>query len=173
MRDRVFLPTFIIVFGVLMRLLPHMPNVAPITALALFGGLYLDKKYALIVPLTIMIISDFFLGFHDTIFFVYGSFFLSGLLGLWARKQKTAGRILSVTLLASVLFFLITNFGVWLVGHMYSKDLKGLLECFAMALPFFKNTISGDLLYTTSFILLFEFLEYLIRRRQPALAKRQ
>jgi hypothetical protein len=173
MRDKLLLPTLIIIIGVLFRLIPHVPNIAPITALALFGGMYLDKKYALIIPLIIMVISDFFLGFHDTVLFVYVSFFISGLLGLWARKQKTAGRILLITLLASTIFFIITNFGVWLVGHLYPRNLKGLIECFIMALPFFRNTIFGDLLYTTAFILIFEFLEYIIKRRQPVLARRR
>lgn len=156
-----------------MRLIPHMPNVAPITAIALFGGMYLDKKYALIIPLVIMVLSDFFLGFHDTILFVYVSFLISGLLGLWARRQKTAGKILVVTIMASVFFFVMTNLGVWLVGHIYPRTTKGLIECFLMALPFFRNTIFGDLLYTTTFIILFEFLEYLVKRRMPALAKGQ
>jgi hypothetical protein len=173
MRDKIVLPILIIILGVLMRLIPHMPNVAPITAIALFGGMYLDKKYALIIPLIIMLISDFFLGSHDTQLFVYFSFLLSGLLGLWTRSHKTAGRILVTTLVASTLFFLITNLGVWLVGHIYPRTKEGLLECFVMALPFFRNTIFGDLLYTTAFIILFEFLEYLIRRRQPALARRK
>ncbi|CAN5126418.1 hypothetical protein BH09PAT1_BH09PAT1_5020 [soil metagenome] len=173
MRDRLLLPVLIIFFGVMMRLVPHAPNVAPITAIALFGGMYLDKKYAVIIPLVIMALSDFFLGFHDTMVFVYSSFLISGLLGLWMRQHKTPGRIIVTTLLASLIFFVITNFGVWLVGHMYPRTIKGLIECFVMALPFFRNTILGDLLYTTAFVMLFEFLEYLIQRRKPALANRK
>lgn len=173
MRDRLVLPLFIILLGVTMRLVPHLPNFAPITAIALFGGLYLDKKYALILPLIIMGISDFFLGFHNTMAFVYLSFVFSGLLGLWARKQKTAGRILLITLAASILFFIITNVGVWLMGDIYPRNAKGLIECMAMALPFFRNTIFGDLLYTTTFILLFEFIEYLVKRKQLALLRRK
>lgn len=166
------LPLGIIGVGILMRLIPHLPNFAPITAIAIFGGLYLGRKYALVLPLIIMLISDFFLGFHDTIFFVYVSFMISGLLGLWARKQKTAGRILLITVVSSVLFFLITNLGVWLVSGMYEKSPRGLLEAFLLALPFFRNTIFGDLLYTTTFVLLFELLEYLAQRRQLAVVKR-
>lgn len=173
MRDKILLPSFVIVFGIAMRILPHLPNVTPITAIALFGGMYLDKKYALILPFIIMLASDFFIGLHDTQLFVYLSFFISGLLGIWMRKVKTAGRVLFITLSASTIFFIITNFGVWLVGHIYSKDIRGLLECFTMALPFFRNTIFGDLLYTTSFILLFEFVKYLLEGRLPALANRR
>ncbi|HVZ58813.1 MAG TPA: DUF6580 family putative transport protein [Patescibacteria group bacterium] len=173
MKDKIIIPTLIIIFGVLLRLLPHLPNVAPITAIALFAGMYLDKKYALILPLVIMVVSDFFLGFHDTLLFVYVSFFLSGVLGLSTRSHKTAGRILLTILLASVQFFLITNFGVWLVGHLYPKNLKGLVECFVVAIPFFRNTIMGDLLFTTAFILLFEFLEYLVHRKKAALVRRK
>jgi len=173
MRNKIIFPVFIIVLGILMRLVPHMPNFAPITAIALFGGIYLNKKFAIILPLAIMIVSDYFLGFHDTILFVYASFLISGLLGLWARRQKTAGRIILVTLVASVIFFVVTNLGVWLVGHMYPKTLKGLLECFVMALPFFRNTISGDLLYTTFFVMMLEFFKYLAQMRLPALAARK
>lgn len=173
MRQKLILSLLIITFGVFMRLVPHTPNVAPITAIALFGGIYLDKKYALILPFVIMFVSDLFLGFHDTMLFVYLSFFISGLLGLWARRQKTAGRIFFVTLLSSVVFFVVTNFGVWLVSGMYERSPKGLLEAFVLALPFFRNTIFGDLLYTTTFILLFEFIEYLAQRRTLALSKRR
>lgn len=173
MRDKIILPILIILFGVLLRLVPHLPNVVPITAIALFGGMYLNKKYALFLPLIIMLISDFFLGFHDTIFFVYLGFFISGLLGLWVSKRKTAEKILIVTLVASTQFFIITNLGVWLVGHMYPKTLQGLTQCFVMAIPFFRNTIMGDLLYTTTFILLFEFFHYFAQRKILALSRKK
>ena len=68
------LPSITIVIAVSMRLLPHPPNFTPIAAMALFGGCYLDKKYALAIPLLAMFVSDIFLGFHNTMIFVYGSF---------------------------------------------------------------------------------------------------
>lgn len=144
-------PLLIIAFAVILRLVPHPPNVAPIAAMALFGGVYLDKKYALVIPLVAMFFSDIFLGFHNTMLFVYGSFLLTGLIGLWLKDRKTIANIILATLTSSILFFLITNFGVWLVSGMYDRTLSGLVQSYYYALPFFRNTIIGDLLYTGLF----------------------
>lgn len=171
MRDRLFFPLSIVAIGIALRLIPHSPNVSPVTAIALFGGMYFDKRYAIILPLVIMFISDYFLGFHDMMGFVYASFLISGLLGLWIGRKKTASRMFGATFLASFSFFVITNLGVWLVSGMYSKTIQGLIDCFVMALPFFRNTVFGDIAYTTIFVLLFEAVQLLSKRRQPLLAK--
>lgn len=157
-------PLVIIVFAVLLRLLPHPPNVAPIAAMALFGGAYINKRFALIIPLAAMFVSDIFLGFHPVMPFVYGSFLLSGFIGLWLRTHKTPFVVLSACITSSVLFFLITNFGVWLIGGLYPETLGGLATCFMMAIPFFRNTLVGDLLYTTLFFGGFEVIAFYTRR---------
>lgn len=141
-----------VVFGAaFLRVLPHPPNFAPIAALALFGGVYLPKKLALVLPILAMILSDIFLGFHDTIVFVYLSFLATIAIGFWLKKKKNFKNILFASLGSSVLFFLVTNFGVWLVSGMYSKDLSGLINSYFLALPFFRNTILGDIVYTGIF----------------------
>lgn len=160
-------PTVIILFAVVLRLIPHPPNVAPITAMALFGGVYLNKRYALIVPLLALFLSDVFLGFYDTMPFVYGSFFLTGLLGLWVKKHKKASYIIATSLFSSLLFYLITNFGVWLVSPMYQKTMNGFIDCYVMALPFFRNTIFGDLLYVGLFFGSYEFIRFFLFRMYP------
>lgn len=146
----------IILFAVILRVLPHIPNMAPITAMALFGGVYLSKKYALIIPLIAMFFSDIFLGFHDTMAFVYGSFILTGCIGIWLRDRKSSKNIIAGTLFASLLFFVITNFGVWLVSKMYPHTLTGLLDAYLLGLPFFRNTIVGDLVYIGIFFSAYE-----------------
>ncbi|MDP3941170.1 MAG: hypothetical protein Q8Q49_02570 [bacterium] len=151
-------PALIILVAVALRLLPHPPNVAPIAAMALFGGVYLDKRLAIVLPLTAMLVSDLFLGFHDTMLFVYSSFVLTGFLGIWLRKHKKPGVVLAVSFLSSLLFYIITNFGVWIMGSMYPKTFVGLLESYFFALPFFRNTIVGDLLYTGLFFGGYELL---------------
>ncbi|MBI2034715.1 MAG: hypothetical protein HYT11_03220 [Candidatus Levybacteria bacterium] len=145
------LPSIIVVIAVLMRLLPHLPNFTPIAAMALFGGCYLDKKYAIAIPLLAMFVSDIFLGFHNTMIFVYGSFLLTGFLGMWLRRKKSVSSVAGAAILSSIGFFIITNFGVWAVTELYPKTLNGLIESYYFALPFFRNTVIGDLLYTGVF----------------------
>lgn len=153
----------------MLRLVPHAPNFAPISAMALFGGAYLNRKYALIVPLIAMFLSDIFLGFHGTIIYVYGSFVATGLIGLWLRKHKNFTNVVGTAFFSSLLFFLITNFGVWLEGKLYSANLSGLMESYIMAIPFFRNTVLGDLFYVALFFGSYELALKIFRK--PAFSK--
>lgn len=157
---------FFIFAGAILRILPHPPNFAPITALALFGGTYLGKKYALLVPLAAMLISDFFLGFHQTMPYVYGSFLVIGLIGLWLRNHKKIGTIFGATIISSILFYLVTNYGVWAIpGSIYPPTLSGLGQSFLMGLPFLRNTILGDLFYVGIMFGAYEGIKWLVAKR--------
>jgi len=146
------------------RLLPHPANVAPITAMALAGGVYLDKRFALVIPLAALLITDWFIGYYPILFFVYGSFIAIGLIGLWLKSHKRPFPVLGATLFSSLLFFVVTNFGVWIMGpEMYPKTWGGLVECFVAAIPFFRNTVLGDLVYTGVLFGIFELITYLAR----------
>ncbi len=163
MRYTVF-AVLMILAAALSRLLPHPQNVAPIAAMALAGGVYLDKKLGLILPLAALLISDLFIGFYPILFFVYASFLVIGLIGLWLKSHKRPLPILGATLFGSILFFVVTNFGVWAVGpEMYPRTLAGLSECYIAAIPFFRNTVLGDLAYTGVLFGLFELLTYLVK----------
>ncbi len=139
----------IVISGVLARLLPHHPNIVPIAALCLFGGAYLPKKFAFL-PLLVLFVSDYFIGFYGIdMLYVYGSFALTGFIGLWLRKNKRVKWVLGSSILSSVLFFIITNFGVWAPpNNWYSHSLNGLIQSYTMALPFFRNSLIGDVGYT-------------------------
>lgn len=156
---------FFIIIGVFARLLPHPANFTPIAAIALFGGKYLDKRLAFILPLVVMVISDSILGFHSTVGYVYGSIFLTSLLGMAIKKTRGATPPVVAALTGSILFFLITNFGVWREGMMYPMTLHGLVESYINALPFFRNTIAGDLFYTVVFFGGYESIYSLYRRK--------
>ena len=146
-----------------MRLLPHPPNFAPIAAIALFGGLYLSRKTALILPLAALVISDMFIGSYQLtlMFFVYGSFLLTVFLGFWLKKHKKWYTIGGSAVLSAVLFFVLTNFAVWAFSPWYAKTFAGLIQCFAMALPFFRNTLVGNLFYTGVFVGAYELIKVL------------
>lgn len=134
-----------------MRLIPHTPNIAPIAALALFAGVVMPSWKGYTIPLLAMVISDFFLGYHTTIPFVYGSFLLIVGVGYLLRKNVSPVKVGLGSLVGSILFFIITNFGVWVTSSMYEKSVNGLLYCYYVALPFFRNTLLGDVFYNFVF----------------------
>lgn len=138
----------LIVMGVVSRLVPHPPNVTPLMAIALFGGTYLAKRWAILLPLTIVILSDAILGWHTTMPFGWAAFAVTGMIAWWVRRQPNVTRIATAALAGSVLFFLITNLGVWLVGGLYPPTAAGFQRCYIAALPFFRNSLLGDVVYT-------------------------
>ncbi len=153
------------------RLLPHPANLSPVDAMVLFAGVYLNRRYALIAPLVALFISDMFLGFYWQMPFVYGSFIITGLLGLWLRHHKSITNILGFCLLSSVQFFVISNFGVWLTTSFYIHTLSGLINCYVMALPFFRNSLIGDLVYTSLFFGSYEFIVFKLIKYKQVLNK--
>lgn len=162
-------PSLIILGAAFSRLLPHPPNVAPITALTLFGAVYLGEKYAFIIPLVAMLLSDYVLGFYQGMFWVYGSFFAIGCIGLWLRNNFTITRLIGSSFVGSVLFFIVTNLGVWVSSAVtYPHTIAGLGECYVAAIPFFRNTLLGDFIYTGAMFGAYELLLRLVPSlRQP------
>ncbi len=159
------------------RLLPHPPNFTPIGAMALFGAAYFTKKYwAFIIPLVSLWISDLiinnvvmpitypeyyqgFTWFTSSWMFVYGGFALIAIFGLLSLKKINFITVIGSSLVASTLFFLITNFGAWYLDPMsfYPNTMEGLMTCMSAGLPFFMNTIAGDLFYVGVLFGSFEF----------------
>ena len=138
----------LIFLGIVSRLVPHPWNATPVMAIALFGGAYLSRRWSIVLPLVIVGLSDLLIGWHNTIPFTWSAFALTGLLGWWIREHASAWRIMSGSLIGSVLFFVVTNFGVWAVGELYPRTIAGLWECYIAAIPFFRGTLLGDLTYT-------------------------
>ncbi|MGB1971188.1 MAG: DUF6580 family putative transport protein [Flavobacteriaceae bacterium] len=132
----------LIVLAVASRLLPHPPNFAPITGIALFAVTKFKSKWiAFIFPLLCLFFTDLILGLSWINLFVYFSFVLISSLGLYSKKIK-----LHTVFFSSIIFFVVSNFGVWLL--YYPLTLEGLLACFTLAIPFYVNTLAGDLVYT-------------------------
>ncbi|MDC0874913.1 hypothetical protein OAP64_04700 [Flavobacteriaceae bacterium] len=139
----------LVVVALLTRLLPHPPNFAPITSIALFTGFhFVNKRLALFIPLICMFLTDLILGVHSLMPIIYLSFVLISMIGLKA-KSLSLGTVLS----ASSLFFIVSNLGVWY--FYYPLTWAGLSSCFILAIPFFINALMGDLFYTS--VLQFSF----------------
>src|SRR5271154_6232426 len=142
----------------------HWWNVAPRGGVGLLGGMCLGRRYALWVPLAVLAVTDVLLNvwmgypmFYWPRWFDYGAFLLIGLLGLWARDRKLGSKIGAV-IATPFLFFLISNFAVWLFGMNlantpYDKTFTGLMDCYAAGLPFLRGTILGDWGFMTAFAL--------------------
>lgn len=162
---------FLVFAAAALRLVPHMPNFAPIGAMALFGGTYLNKKASIIVPLTAMAASDFFLGFDSVASraSVYGSFILIGLIGMWLKNRKSLPNVIGATLTSSVLFYLATNFVFFYPPTMYPHTIGGQASSYINALPFFRGTLLGDLFYVAILFGVYEFITARAKAKAQAL----
>jgi len=147
-----FLVISLVIFAVVSRLIPHPPNFTPVGGIAIFAASrFYNKKLALLIPIITLFISDIFLGFSFITFFVYLSFLLISMLAINSKIQ-----IIKKVFIASIIFFLVTNFGVWLIG--YPKTIEGFVNCFILAIPFYFYTLLGDLFYTYFLIYSHKFI---------------
>jgi hypothetical protein len=152
-----------IVVAAALRLVPHPPNFTPIGAMALFSGAYLGRRgLAFAAPLGAMILSDAVLGFYAGFWITYFAVALIVLVGWLALSRVSALRVGVAAILSSVLFFLVSNFGTWALSGMYPHTLAGLSTCYVAAIPFFQNTVAGDLFYATLLFGGFKILETLM-----------
>lgn len=140
----------IIAFLALSRVLPHPHNISMVTAMALFGGAYFNSRsVALVVTLSAMLLSDAVLGFHSSMWVVYGSFALVVLIGSAASRFREKIAVMAgVAFGCSLLFFFTTNTAVWAFHDMYPHTLEGLGMCYVAALPFFQNSLFSDVFFT-------------------------
>ena len=168
------MPYLYVLAAVILRLLPHPWNATPLGAMFLFSGAtFRSKRDSLLVPMAALVVSDiavdrFLYGATGTWFspWTWSAFLLIGLIG-WALRDKiTVGRVAVGALAGSLAFFLLSNFGVWASGPMYPHTVSGLAACYAAAVPFFRETMLGDLAYSAVMFGSYAWL----RLRKPALA---
>jgi MFS family permease len=160
-----------IAIGVLTRLIPHMPNITALGAICLFGAAYFKKKYwAFLIPLAAIYMSDLFLnnvtyasGHEGFVWFssislaVYAGFAVVIFLGSWLLRKVSLRNVFLTSIIAGLVFYLITNFGSWLWDPQYPKDLSGLTASYIAGLPFLRLTIIGNLVYSAVFFGIYEY----------------
>jgi len=136
-----------IVFCVASRLIPHPANVTPLGSLVFLNARKTSPLKGVMLALVVMVISDIFLGFNYATPFVYLGFTSYAFLGHFKKLNPVAA-----VLLGSLMFFVISNFGVW-IGPWYDHTLSGLISCFVNAVPFFRNMLVGDLVFVTTLVI--------------------
>jgi hypothetical protein len=141
MKQRQNLIASFILVAIWFRLIPHLPNFTPVTSLALFSGVLLQRKWlGMIIPLVAMIISDMVIGFHPISIWVYLGITLITMSGWFTNRINVKSILIS-----SLIFFIVSNFGVWVLGYPHTFD--GLVLCYTLAIPFFGYSILGDLFW--------------------------
>jgi hypothetical protein len=170
------------------RLIPHYPNFTPVAAIALMGGAFIGNRWlSVFVPLFAMLVSDYLTlmfvnagwstpyAYFTSIgtFFIYASIIATTLLGRWNGRPQNesfisksySGKLAFNALAAAVIFFVMSNIGVWLNGDIFTTNVAGLSATFIAALPFFGYNLAGNLIYS---FLFFGILEALLPKKESA-----
>jgi len=173
-KTKIFIALLIVALAAASRLVPHPFNFTPIAAIAIFSGCYFQKRWGIAFPLAAMILSDILLyvtkygwSLFDwkTTLAVYAAVALAFVIGRQLSKHKTWYFIGGGAVLASLIFFFITNLAVWAFFNWYPHTWAGLLSCFTLAIPFFRNSLAGDLTYTTLFFGAYEAVLLVAERK--------
>lgn len=160
MHIKILLIVSIIFLVSLTRLVPHLPNFSPILALAIFGGAYLpNKKTVFLIPISAMFLSDLILGFHSQIYAVYGCILILSFLGRTIQNKINIRNLTITGISGSLIFFIVTNFSVWLGDNLYPLTLNGLIQCYVMAIPFFHNTLISTFIFLAILFTGYSFAE--------------
>ena len=162
---------FLFAFLIISRIIPHPPNFTPILATAILAPQIFSKKLYLSIFLIIlaMLISDLFIGFHKYIIFTYIPLILIIIMSNSFDKVKTS--ILVMAISSPLIFFLISNFGVWALSNFYTKDLNGLMQSYILALPFLKNTFTSTIFFIVLYFIIYNFLIFVISKFNPKILK--
>ena len=159
-RTKIILVALVVILAAASRLVEHPYNFTPIIAMSIFAGCYLRNKWAVFLPILAMLVSDYFIGFYNfqVMAAVYIAVALAFSLGWYLRSRKKWFNVALAALVSSLAFFFITNFAVWAFFDWYPHTWAGLYICFILAVPFFRNTLIGNLFYTTVFFGVYEII---------------
>ena len=159
MIDKIF---YLVFFGIILsfsRIIPHPPNFTPILATAIMAPMLIkDRWYGIAIPILAMFISDIIIGFHPNQFVIYSIILTIAFVSPMHKNYLILGMM---AFGGSVWFFITTNFAVWSILDLYPKTIEGLLTCYTLALPFFKNTLISTFLFTGLLTISFKYLEAL------------
>jgi Family of unknown function (DUF6580) len=152
----------LVILVALSRVIPHPWNITPIGALALFSGAYISKRLTCLLPIVALLIGDLLMGLYSPVvmFFVYIGFGFSSLIGRSVLyKKRSINRLGIAVLSAAIVFYLFSNFGVWLFA--YPQTIDGLILCYINGLPYLGKSLLGDAFYSMLLFGIFEYCKHL------------
>ena len=165
----------LIVFAVILagasRFVSDIPNFSPMLSIALFSGyMFRNRTIAFLIPLSAHFLSDIYFGFHSDMLAVYFSFSLIIALGYLNQEKYTLTKSIVNSFIGTIIFFLVTNFSVWLTSGFYSQNFAGLINSYTLAIPFYKNTLLSAMIYSTILFASYElFSKYSFNKNQEAI----
>jgi hypothetical protein len=143
------LKILIVILIALTRVVPHPFNFTPIAAIGMFSGAKFNNKWVWLLPIVLMLIGDFFLGFYNPLIMlvVYFGMAMSVFVGKYLlSKKQSLNRYAGAIGINAIIFYLISNFPIWLA--YYPRSFAGLIECYTLAIPFLGYSLLGDTFYT-------------------------
>jgi len=146
---KIWYSIFLVFILAISRIIPHPPNFTPVISIVILGGILFRSFFlCMIVFILAMLISDLLIGLHHNMIYIYLTLIFIGYIFFNFANKTNLKNLWIFSLAGSTIFFIITNFFVWLNSGLYEKNIEGILSCYTMALPFFTNTIFSTLFFS-------------------------
>tara|TARA_B100000945_G_C20220224_1_gene520271 strand:+ start:189 stop:701 length:513 start_codon:yes stop_codon:yes gene_type:complete len=151
--NNLLIPISLLLIMSFSRLIPHPPNFTPIIAVGILGGYFFKNlNWSLGIVFLSIFLTDLLLGFYPSMLMIYLSLAIIILSFHKLNNLMNFKNLFLYGLSGSVIFFIVSNFGVWMFDGLYEKNLEGLIKCYIMAIPFFKNTLFSTIIFSYSFL---------------------
>ncbi len=156
-------PFFVILLCMLIlifsRTLSYIPNFTPTLSLIIFLSFLIRDKYlAVFIVITSLLVTDFILGFYSSMIFVYSAYIIVCLISYVFLNHRNLKNVIKLSISSELLFYLITNFGVWMMTNTYTSDIHGLYQSYIAAIPFLKLSLGSTLIYSVTIYMIFKII---------------
>ena len=159
MKNDLMIPIIMMTLLVISRMISDIPNFTATIALIMFTSyLIRDKFLSVLVILVSQIISDLYIGIYSSMVFVYGAYVMIGLISPIIMNKLSAKSVLTASLISPSIFYIISNFGVWVIGSTYTMDLQGLISCYVAGIPFFDETLLSTIIFSITIFMMMKLI---------------
>tara|TARA_B100001778_G_scaffold60069_1_gene46719 strand:- start:224 stop:739 length:516 start_codon:yes stop_codon:yes gene_type:complete len=159
MKNDLMIPVIMMTLLVISRMISDIPNFTATIALIMFTSyLIRDKFLSVLVILVSQIISDLYIGIYSSMFFVYGAYVFIALLSPIIMNKLSFKSVLISSLVTPTIFYIVSNFGVWITGSTYPLSLDGLIMCYVAGIPFFDETLLSTVVFSVTIYVMMKLI---------------